>query len=159
MNASKYLIILAGLLLFINPAQGQDLSGVRILINPGHGGYDSDDRNVVIAPFSSGDQNGFWESKSNLDKGHTLRNMLTSHNAEAMMSRTQNTTADDLPLSAIVQMANEYNADFMLSIHSNAGNGVANHVLMLYSGVELPVISQTLGHQDERTTVGNYLKK
>lgn len=29
---------------------------------------------------------------------------------------------------------------------------------MLYSGVELPVISQTLGHQHERTTVGNYLK-
>ena len=47
----------------------QDLSGVRIFINPGHGGYDSDDRNVVIAPYSQGDQNGFWESKSNLDKG------------------------------------------------------------------------------------------
>lgn len=29
---------------------------------------------------------------------------------------------------------------------------------MLYSGAELPVISQTLGHQDERTTVGNYLR-
>jgi len=136
MKASKFIIILAGLLLFINPAQGQDLSGVRIFINPGHGGYDSDDRNVVIAPFTSGDQNGFWESKSNLDKGFTLRSMLLTHNADAMMSRTKNTTSDDLPLSAIVQMANEYNADFMLSIHSNAGAGSANHVLMLYSGVD-----------------------
>lgn len=136
MKTSRYLIILSGLLLLGFYLQAQDLSGVRILINPGHGGYDSDDRNVVIAPFTSGNQNGFWESKSNLDKGFALRSMLLSHNAEAMMSRTQNTTADDLPLSAIVQMANEYNADFMLSIHSNAGAGSANHVLMLYSGVD-----------------------
>ena len=136
MKALRYLIILAGLLILTQHTQAQDLSGIKILINPGHGGYDSDDRNVVIAPYSSGDQNGFWESKSNLDKGLSLRNMLLVHNAEAMITRTQNTTADDLPLSAIVQMANEYNADFMLSIHSNAGNGVANHVLMLYSGVD-----------------------
>lgn len=29
---------------------------------------------------------------------------------------------------------------------------------MLFCGVELPVISQTLAHRDERTTVGNYLR-
>lgn len=29
---------------------------------------------------------------------------------------------------------------------------------MLFCGTELPVISQTLGHRDERTTVGNYLR-
>ena len=29
---------------------------------------------------------------------------------------------------------------------------------MLFCGTELPVISQTLAHQDERTTVGNYLR-
>ena len=136
MKASKFKFIIAGLLLLGFSLQAQDLSGVRILINPGHGGYDSDDRNVVIAPYTSGNQNGFWESKSNLDKGFALRGMLLTHGAEAMMSRAQNTTADDLPLSAIVQMANEYNADFMLSIHSNAGAGSANHVLMLYSGVD-----------------------
>jgi hypothetical protein len=136
MKAANTIKLLAGFLLLGFSLQAQDLSGVRILINPGHGGYDSDDRNVVIAPFTSGNQNGFWESKSNLDKGLALRSMLLAHNAQAMMSRTQNTTADDLPLSAIVQMANEYNADFMLSIHSNAGAGSANHVLMLYSGVD-----------------------
>ena len=58
------------------PGFSQDLSGVRIFINPGHGGYDSDDRNVVIAPYSQGDQNGFWESRSNLDKGMYLKSML-----------------------------------------------------------------------------------
>lgn len=114
----------------------QNLQGVKIYINPGHGGYDSDDRNVVIAPYKSGDPNGFWESQSNLDKGFALRSMLQSAGATVLMSRTTNTTADDLPLSQIVASANQASADFMLSIHSNAGNGVANHVLMLHVGLD-----------------------
>ncbi len=114
----------------------QNLTGVKICINPGHGGYDADDRNVVIAPFKSGDPNGFWESQSNLDKGFALREMLEAAGATVIMTRTQNRTQDDLPLSQIVAMANQANVDFMLSIHSNAGNGVANHVLMIHVGVD-----------------------
>lgn len=114
----------------------QNLTGVKICINPGHGGYDSDDRNVVIAPFTSGNQNGFWESKSNLDKGLQLKSMLDAAGATTVITRTTNTTADDLPLSQIVAIANQSNADFMLSIHSNAGNGVANYVLMIHYGAE-----------------------
>lgn len=112
----------------------QDLTGIKIYINPGHGGYDSDDRNVVIAPFSQGDQNGFWESVSNLDKGKYLMEMLENSGAQVAISRVTNTTADDLPLSQIVRSANEFNSDFMLSIHSNAGNTARSAVLMLYSG-------------------------
>lgn len=112
----------------------QDLSGIKIYINPGHGGYDSDDRNVVIAPYSQGDQNGFWESVSNLDKGKYLMEMLENSGAQVAISRVTNTTADDLPLSQIVRSANEFNSDFMLSIHSNAGNTARSAVLMLYSG-------------------------
>lgn len=119
----------------------QNLSGVKICINPGHGGYDADDRNVVIAPFKSGEQSGFWESQSNLDKGFALREMLEAAGATVIMTRTQNRTQDDLPLSQIVAMANQANVDFMLSIHSNAGNGVANHVLMIHVGVD-PTDSQ-----------------
>ncbi len=112
----------------------QDLTGIKIYINPGHGGYDSDDRNVVIAPYSQGDQNGFWESVSNLDKGKYLMEMLENSGAQVAISRVTNTTADDLPLSQIVRSANEFNSDFMLSIHSNAGNTARSAVLMLYSG-------------------------
>ncbi len=112
----------------------QNLSDVKICINPGHGGYDSDDRNVVIPPFTSGNPNGFWESQSNLDKGLQLRTMLENAGATVIMTRTTNTTADDLPLSQIVAIANSANVDYMLSIHSNAGNGVANYVLQLYAG-------------------------
>lgn len=115
----------------------ENLAGVKIFINPGHGGYDSDDRNVVIAPYASGDRNGFWESQSNLDKGLALRTMLQNAGATVQMSRSTNTTADDLPLSQIVAMGNTMQADFFLSIHSNAGNGVASYVLMIHYGSDL----------------------
>ncbi len=115
----------------------QNLSGITICVNPGHGGFDSDDRNMVIAPFTSGDHNGFWESQSNLDKGKQLRDMLVAAGANVIMTRETNTTADDLNLSVIVAMANQGNADFMIAIHSNAGNGAANSVLQLYAGKDL----------------------
>ena len=38
----------------------------HVYINPGHGGHDSDDRNVVIYPYVQGDTAGYWESNSNL---------------------------------------------------------------------------------------------
>ena len=133
----KHIIILLTLLLNIQAFRSQNLSGIKIYINPGHGGYDSDDRNVIIAPYSSGDKNGFWESVSNLDKGLALRSMLQSAGASVSMSRTTNTTADDLPLSQIVAAANTFQSDFMLSIHTNAGNGVASYVLMIHYGSDL----------------------
>ena len=128
------------LLLFLLLAwslNAQNLAGIKICINPGHGGFDSDDRNVAIAPYATGNQNGFWESQSNLDKGKQLRTMLEAAGATVIMTRTTNTTADDLPLTQIVAMANQANVDFMLSIHSNAGSGVANHVLMIHYGADL----------------------
>jgi len=112
----------------------QNLSGIKICVNPGHGGFDSDDRNMVIAPYAQGDPNGFWESQSNLDKGKQLRDMLVTAGANVILTRETNTTADDLNLSVIVAMANQGNVDFMVSIHSNAGSGIANSVLQLYAG-------------------------
>lgn len=121
------------LITFSMPAQ--DLTGIKIHINPGHGGWDGDDRGIPTPLYPSvGPNVGFWESQSNLDKGMQLKTMLEAHGATVQMSRTQNRTQDDLPLSTIVQMANEFQADFMLSIHSNAGNGVANYVLQLFAG-------------------------
>lgn len=131
--------ILICLTIVVIKLYAQDLSGVKIFINPGHGGFDGDDRNMTIFPFSSGDPNGFWESQSNLDKGLQLRDLLEDAHATVLMSRTTNkpTTpdyTDDTPLTQIVRMANEANADYMLSIHSNAG--VTNYVLQLYAGVD-----------------------
>lgn len=127
--------ILIIFLLFAETLFAQNLQGTIIYVNPGHGGYDSDDRNMVIAPFASGDHNGFWESQSNLDKGMQLAAMLRKAGATVYTSRVTNTTSDDLSLSLIVQMANEADADYMLSIHSNAG--VTNMILQLYAGVDV----------------------
>lgn len=115
----------------------QDLTGIKIHINPGHGGWDSDDRGISTPLFPNvGPNVGMWESESNLDKGLQLRTMLEALGASVQMSRTQNRTQDDLALTQIVQMANEFQADFMLSIHSNAGSGTANHVLEIHYGAD-----------------------
>lgn len=111
-------------------------SDYLIFLNPGHGGHDSDDRNVVIAPYKQGDPEGYWESNSNLTKALWLRTMLEAKGYKVMMSRTTNTTADDLQLSTISRMANDAGADLFFSIHSNAtGTSIrANFPLMLYRG-------------------------
>lgn len=68
----KYYIILIAFLGCLG-LQAKDMTGLKIYINPGHGGYDSDDRNVAVYPYAQGDTLGFWESSSNLHKGLMLR--------------------------------------------------------------------------------------
>ena len=119
----------------------------KIYINPGHGGYDSDDRLMYLYPIfidvrnSTLNEEGgytreqsFWESTSNLDKGLRLDTILRDLGFQTKMSRIANTTADDRSLSGISAEASNWNADFMLSIHSNAGNP-SNYILHLHSGI------------------------
>ena len=119
-----------------------DPKDYKIYINPGHGGYDSDDRlmylypvfvNQTVQPGYTREQS-FWESVSNLDKGLRLDTILRDLGFQTKMSRITNTTADDRSLSGISAEASNWNADFMLSIHSNAGNP-SNYILHLHSGI------------------------
>lgn len=116
----------------------RDAAGLKIYINPGHGGHESNDRNVVIAPYKSGDPEGYWESNSNLDKGLALRDMLEAKGYTVVMSRVTNTSDDDLELSTIVNLSNASKADLFFSIHSNATGSDArrNFPLMLYRGYD-----------------------
>lgn len=105
----------------------------HVYINPGHGGYDSDDRNMVIYPFSQGDSAGSWESKSNLRKGLALKEILEKKGYKTSISRVANTTADDLALSTIVALCNQSGADVFYSIHSNAtGTSAVNNFPMVF---------------------------
>ena len=105
----------------------------HVYINPGHGGYDSDDRNMVIYPFTQGDSAGSWESKSNLRKGLALREILQKKGYKTSISRVTNTTADDLALSTIVALCNQSGADVFYSIHSNAtGTSAVNNFPMVF---------------------------
>ena len=119
-----------------------DPKDYKIYINPGHGGYDSDDRlmylypvfvNQTVQPGYTREQS-FWESVSNLDKGLRLDTILRDLGFQTKMSRITNTTEDDRSLSGISAEASNWNADFMLSIHSNAGNP-SNYILHLHSGI------------------------
>ena len=122
--------------------KASDPSQIKIYINPGHGGWDSDDRLMYLYPIFVGQsvqepytrEQSFWESQSNLDKGMRLDTMLRDLGFQTKMSRITNTTADDKDLYDIVVEANTYGANFMLSIHSNAGNP-SNYILQLFSGM------------------------
>ncbi len=133
------LALLAGTMCFAGP---------KIYINPGHGGYNSNDRNIVTINHASGDHDGFWESQANLTKGLYLRDMLQAAGATVYMSRTDNrsgyrddtsisNTIGDRPLSTIAKEASN-KADFFLSIHSNAsGNSTSsatNYLLLMLTG-------------------------
>ena len=112
-------------------AEAKSLKGVKIYINPGHGGYTSNDRPIHLYPFVANDSAGYWESKSNLYKGLHLYHILDSLGAQPYLSRTKNTEADDRDLSGIAAEANRLGCDLFFSIHSNAGENV-NRPLMLY---------------------------
>ena len=118
---------------------GVNVAGAQqphVYINPGHGGYDSDDRNMVIYPFQQGDSAGSWESKSNLRKGLALKEILEKKGYKTSISRVSNTTADDLALSTIVALCNQSGADVFYSIHSNATgtSAVYNFPMVFYRG-------------------------
>ncbi len=118
----------------------------HVYINPGHGGHESDDRNVVVYPFAAGDTSGFWESNSNLKKGFALNSCLRAKGYTTSMSRVTNDANSDLALSTIVALCNSSGADIFYAIHSNATGVPArrNHILGLYRGYTgSPVIANS----------------
>ncbi len=117
------------LFIFSTILWAQDFDGIKIYINPGHGGHDpANDRYIP--------ETGYWESEGNLTKGLYLYQLLQEHNARVWISRTQNRDADDLPLSQIDADANSHNVDYFHSIHSNAVNATANYPLVLFRGYD-----------------------
>ena len=121
--------IIGLLIFFMAILNAQDFNGIRIYINPGHGGHDpANDRFIP--------ETGYWESEGNLTKGLYLMQLLQEHNATVFISRTQNRDVDDLPLSQIDADANANNVDYFHSIHSNAVNATANYPLVLFRGYD-----------------------
>ena len=131
----------------------------HVYINPGHGGHDSGDRNVVVYPFRQGDTCGFWESNSNLKKGLALKQILENKGYITSISRVSNTTEDDLALSTIVALCNASGADVFYAIHSNATGTTnrSNFPLGLYRGYTgQPVVA---GSDVLTADLGEYLIK
>lgn len=108
----------------------QDLSGLVLCLDPGHGGRNpANDRLVVPDPGVE-----FWESESNFQKALLLKELLEARGATVYLTRYTNDYPDDTDepsLSARVAFANSVGADWFHSIHSNAANAVANYTLLL----------------------------
>ncbi len=124
----KYSFLL--LLIFItSTSSAQSLFGVKICIDPGHGGHDpANDRYIP--------QTGFWESDGNFGKALFLRDLLEDLGAIVILTRLGNDDGNDISLSARRAIANSNNVDYFHSIHSNGFNGQSNYTLMLFNGTD-----------------------
>ena len=114
-------------------------SAAKVLINPGHGGYDSDDRGIPMplgVPM-------FWESEGNLTRGLELRAFLTEMGVSYSITRTTNTSADDLNLTYIATLSNNYGGYFM-SLHTNGGNASANYTIAFFRGATYSPYAQVI---------------
>lgn len=156
MKKTYYLFMILLLLFSISSiAQTANFGGKKFYINPGHGGYDANDRQVVM-PLGVPD---FWESEGNLTVGLYMRDLLLASNAQVKMSRTTNTSADDKPLSTIAAESNSYGGYF-ISLHSNAHNSSSNYLLTLIkgkNGVDLNPPSYTIAQQSGMKLFENHL--
>ena len=89
----------------------QSLDGVKICIDPGHGGHTSDDR-------PPGPESTYWESEGNWFKSQHAKEILTSLGATVIVTRDGNEDSDDPGLSVRAGIANANNVDLFHSIHS-----------------------------------------
>ena len=135
----RVLFIILAALVATTAVEAKKMKDLTIVVDPGHGGYDGDDRPIKIHPYAQNDTIGYWESKSNLVKGCYLKKILDSLGTKCTLTRVHNVyneiEDDNIPdepsLYTRAQMANNLAADAFVSIHSNAGENI-NYPLMIY---------------------------
>ena len=120
----------------------------RIYVNPGHGGWGSEDRNLVTINHNLGDTTGFYETNTDLIKGLQLYHDLVDNGAgKVFISRTKNGIDEDTEIDGVPQIVNltamcedveANNIDYFISIHSNAATeGTStNYPLVIYRGTD-----------------------
>ena len=122
-------------------------SATKVYINPGHGSWGANCRPMATINYAAGDTLGFFESNTNLWKSFILEEKLLGAGYNVKMSRRASggsgTNEFNKALSTICTEAENYGADYYISIHSNAGpegeiggaNGkFANYPVILWRG-------------------------
>ena len=128
MRKPFYVLVLAIIASGIAVAQRTDLSGIKICIDPGHGGRANE---VDPDPGTH-----FYEAESDFVKALLLKSLLEAKGATVFLTRNTNDYPDNTgpSLPARVEVANANNVDWFHSIHSNATGGTnssTNYTLML----------------------------
>ncbi len=118
-------------------------NATKVYINPGHGSWGPNCRPMATINYAAGDTLGFFESNTNLWKAFMLETKLKAAGFEVKMSRRASggsgTNEYNKALSTICSEAENYGADYFISIHSNAGpdgsdGSFANYPVILYRG-------------------------
>ena len=119
-------------------------SATKIYVNPGHGSWTSECRNMLLVNIPNyGDTLGFWESNTNMWKGLYLEKKLKESGFTVKMSRrysggasSDNYGAYDKALHVIAAEANSWGPNYFISIHSNAhqDGAVTNYPLFIHRG-------------------------
>jgi len=111
------------------------LEGIKICLDPGHGGEDADDRptDLGIGPI-------YYESNANWDAVLQLEQLLLDLGADVKITKTTNDPDDpdrDPSLADRVQVANAFGSDYFHSYHTNGfTDPQTNYSLVLYAGPE-----------------------
>jgi len=107
------------------PAYARYLEGVRICLDPGHGG-DAHKRAYKRGPT------GVREAEMNLRVAFYLRDLLEAAGAEVRLTREADV---DSSLAERAEVANRWNADLFISLHHNAiGKPEVNRTSVWYHG-------------------------
>ena len=146
---------------FLNPAKataadnayGADLTGVRILLDVGHGGIDP---GTIRKNFNGKD---ISEADRNLALALILKKELESMGATVIMNRSDDSTINT---DERIQHVKEVAPDLCIAIHHNSINGYPNHsgVEVCYSTPFSALAAQLIYEETEETQVykKNYLK-
>ena len=90
----------------------------KIYVNPGHGTWGANDRNMATITHAIGDTTGFYESNTNMWKAYYLREKLQKAGHTVVMSHTKCGYSPEL--STVAAEAQRSGATYFISVHSNA---------------------------------------
>ena len=111
---------------------------MKIFIDPGHGGSDPGAVNTAV---------GITEANVNLDTALRLQRILQNRGYTTMMSRTSDVF---VPLQERARMANNWGADYFISVHANANvnpNAGGTETLYYSNGSKGHALAQEIQHQ------------
>ena len=114
-------------------------SAVKIYIDPGHGGWNADSRNMLtITHPSYNDTAGFWESNTNLWKAWYFEKKLKDAGYTTMKSRNSCFYGENRELHIIAQESQSFGSDYFVSVHSNAhvDGYTTNYPALIHKGYD-----------------------